>query len=317
MKYYLGIDLGGTNIAFGVADENKNLFVKHSIKTNAKRPYEEIIEDMAKTSIEFLQNNDISLENLESIGIGVPGIIDAKTKKIVMAANLGWYDVDVVSDMKKFIDTEIYIANDADAATFGELMVADNLSSMAMLTLGTGVGGGVIYDGKIFGGGDGIGFELGHLTLVPNGILCNCGNKGCVETYVSTSALIRFARENVDDKSAMHVKCEGDYDKLDGKIIFECAQKGDEKALKTLEIYGEYLAIACYNTIMTYRPDALMLGGGISVQEELLINPVRAKVAKMLEPMGSVKNTPIIRATLGNDAGILGACFLKFSGELA
>ncbi len=314
MKYYLGIDLGGTNIAYGIADETKKIFAHHSIKTNAKRPYSEIISDIAKTALDFLKGNNI--ENLESVGIGVPGIVDFKTKKIVMASNLGWYDVDIVADLKKLLNTDIFIANDADLATFGELLVADNLKSMAMLTLGTGVGGGVIYDGKIFGGGDGVGFELGHTILVANGNKCNCGNLGCMETYVSTTALIKYAKENVDSSSMMFKKCDGDIDKIDGKIVFECAKLGDEKAKKSLEIYIDYLAIACYNTIMSYRPEALMLGGGISVQEELLIEPVRQKVFKLLEPMGSIKNTPIIRATLGNDAGILGACFLKNNTEL-
>lgn len=315
MKYYLGIDVGGTNIAFGIADESKRLFAKHSIKTNPKRDFEIIIQDMAENIVNFLDTNNISMDSLQSIGIGVPGIVDFSTKKIVMAANLGWYDVDVIGELNKYINKDIYIANDADAATFGELLVSDGLEHMAMLTLGTGVGGGVIYDGKIFGGGDGIGFELGHLILQPNGLTCNCGNKGCMEMYVSTTALIRMAKENISDKSQMFAMCDGDTSKIDGKIIFSCAKNKDEDALKTLEIYGDYLALACYNTIMSYRPQALMIGGGISVQEELLIDPVRAKVAKMLSPMGDIKKTPIIRATLGNDAGILGACFLSLNSD--
>lgn len=307
MKYYLGIDLGGTNIAFGIADENRNFIAKHSIKTNAKRDYLEIVEDMAKTSLEILENNNIS--KVESIGIGVPGIVDLDTKKIVISGNLGWYDVDLVSDFKKNIDAEVYIANDADAATFGELLVSENIKSMAMLTLGTGVGSGVTYENKIFGGGDNVGFELGHLILVPNGIKCSCGNQGCTETYVSTTALIRMAKENLNENSQMYGK------DIDGKVIFECAKNKDETALKVLDMYTDYLAIVCYNTIMSYRTDALMIGGGISVQEELLINPLREKVRKLLEPMGNIQNTPILCARLGNDAGILGACFLKLNNN--
>ncbi|MFI3115353.1 MAG: ROK family protein [Clostridia bacterium] len=311
MKYYLGIDLGGTNIAYGIADETKNLIAHHSIKTHAKRPYLEIVEDIAKTALEFLENNNICHENLDSIGIGVPAII--ADNKIVYTSNLNWHNVDIIADLKKFIDKDIFIANDADLATLGELLVTDNLKSMAMLTLGTGVGGGVIYDSKIFGGGDGVGFELGHTILVPNGVKCKCGNCGCMENYVSTTALIKYAKQDIDETSLIFEKCDGDLEKIDGKIIFECAKLGDKVAQKALDTYIDYLSIACFNTIMTYRPQALMLGGGISVQEELLLKPTQQKVFKLLEPMGSIKNTPIIRATLGNDAGILGACFLKFN----
>lgn len=315
MKYYLGIDIGGTNIAFGIANENKKIIAKNSIKTNSTRHYDVIIEDMATNIIKFLESNKISLDDLVCIGIGVPGVIDKKTKIIKIASNLGWKNVDVSCDLKKYIDKDIYLTNDAEAATYGELIQAEGIKNMVMLTLGTGVGGGVIIDGEIFCGGDGVGFELGHLIHEPNGADCPCGNKGCVEMYVSASALVRFAKEKIDTSSQIFDMCNGDLTKIDGKIIFESAKNSDKHAIKTIETYIEHLAVVSFNAIMMYRPEVLMLGGGICEQKELLIDPLCKKVYKLLEPMGDIKNTKIVKASLGNDAGILGACFLKFNEE--
>lgn len=313
MKYYLGIDLGGTNVAFGLADENKKLILKHSIKTNSKRPYEEVIEDIATSILSFLKDNDISLEQIQNIGMGLPGIIDGETEILTVAPNLGWKNRDIKNDLSNLLGKSVSIANDADLAAYGELLdgCAREYNNVAMLTLGTGVGGGVVLDGHIFSGGDRSGLELGHLTLVAGGLTCACGNKGCLETYASSTALARMARENVSETSEMYTLCDGDLSKIDGKIIFTAAKNNDAAALKTLDIYLDYLAAACYTTIMAYRPDALIIGGGISVQDELLIKPLNVRTKKMLSAMGSIEKTPVIVATLGNDAGILGACFLN------
>ncbi len=311
MKYYLGIDLGGTKVAFGIANENKEIIATTSIPTDAKRPYEVVIKDIGDTAVKFLKEQNIA--DVENVGIGVPGCVNPKTKRLEFAVNLGWYDVDVTGDLGKIINKNVSMANDADLATYGELLggSAKEYNSITMLTLGTGVGGGVVQDGVLFGGGDGGSFELGHLTLVANGLECSCKNKGCLEMYTSTSSLIRYARENAIEGSKMYEMCGGDLSKIDGRIIFSCANEGDTQALKTLEIYLDYLVPACYNVIMAYRPDALVIGGGISAQHDLLIKPLNEKVQVMLERMAL--KTPIIPATLGNDAGILGACFLKQS----
>ena len=311
MKYYLGIDIGGTKIAYGICDEDKNLVAKSSIKTDL--PYEKMIEKLANCLKELVAENKISFDDVVSVGVGVPGVIDFTTNTLEMAPNLQWYNVDVVGEIKKYIDKDVFMANDADAATLGELLVGagKDLKSMTMLTLGTGVGGGVAYNGKIFGGGDGAGIEIGHITLVSNGLQCGCLNKGCMEMYVSTSALIRIMRENVTKTSKIYEFCDGDLNKIDGKMIFQAADEKDPDALKTLEIYREYLASACYTAIMAYRTDALVIGGGISIREDLLIEPIKEKVYNMLKPLGRICNTQIITAKLGNDAGILGACFLS------
>lgn len=310
MKYYLGIDVGGSKIAFGVADENKNLICKSAIKTDL--PYEQMMEKMSKSALAFVAEQGISLDDLVSVGIGLPGVVDGVTNRLVMATNLGWFDKDVVADVQQYIQKPVYIANDADSATLGELLAGagKEYRSLTMLTLGTGVGGGVIYDGKIFGGGDKGGLELGHLTLVAGGSTCSCTNQGCLEMYASTTALVRFARENAVEGSKLYELCQGDLSRMDGKIIFQAADEGDEAALQTLDTFRGYLASACYTVIMSFRTEALVIGGGISARQDMLVEPVREMVRKKLERFGNVANTPILAAKLGNDAGILGACFL-------
>ncbi|MFI3312255.1 MAG: ROK family protein [Eubacteriales bacterium] len=310
MKYYLGLDVGGSKVAYGIANENKEIIAKTAIKTNHN--YDEMVVTMAETALGFLAEQNIDLADVVSVGVGLPGVIDYHTNRLVMATNLGWFDKDVPGDMKKILGKDVFVANDADAATLGEQLAgaAKGYNSATMLTLGTGVGGGVIYNGKIFGGGDGGGLEIGHLTLVAGGLECSCTNKGCLEMYASTTALLRMAREHATSDSEIYALCGGDLSKIDGRLLFQAVDSGDEAALATLAQYQEYLVAACYTAIMAYRPEVLVIGGGISARGDLLIAPVQTRLQEKLERWGTIAKTPVVAAALGNDAGILGACFL-------
>ncbi len=314
MKYYLGIDLGGTNIATSVIDENYHFLARHSIPTLGNRPFEFVVKDMADAGREVLRKAGLTEKDIDYVGIGAPSTIEPNTQHIVFANNLGWKNADLAGEFKKYWDIPVKIANDADCAALGESLAgaAKDYDSVMMLTLGTGVGGSFIMDKKIYLGGNGYGCEPGHSTLVYNGVRCTCGRRGCLEAYASVTALIRETIEMMAmyPNSLMREMCGNDISKVDGRTAFDAAKKGDEAAIRVVENYEGYLAAGIGSLVISFRPSVVILGGGLSNEGENLLGPVRRLVHDTLYAADLIAPPAILKATLGNDAGIIGAAML-------
>ena len=312
--YRVEIDLGGTNIKVGIVDETQRILAQDSVPTNVNRPYQKVIEDMANLSSEILEKLGLSKEGLKGIGIGSPGTVDAKDGIVAYSNNFGWENIPLVAEMRKYFDCPIEISNDANCAALGEVKAgaAKDIANAVLLTLGTGVGGGVILDGKVFEGAHAGGAELGHTSLIFGGERCTCGRRGCVEAYVSASALIRDARRAAADcpESEMNRLCSGNLDAMNGKIPFDAAESGDVAAKRVVEKYIIYLGEAIANFVNIFRPDVVLLSGGVCNQGEKLTKPV-SEYIKGKCFAGEKAFIPQVRcAILGNNAGIIGAANL-------
>ena len=316
MKYYVGIDLGGTNIVAGVVDEKYNIIAKASTKTNCPRPEKEIAEDMAKMAVEAVKNADLTLDDIEWIGIGTPGIANSSTGVIEYSNNLGFKDTPMVKYITEFIgreDTPVFIENDANAAAYGEYVAgaAKGAKNAVCITLGTGVGGGIIIDGKIYAGSNFAGAEIGHTVIEVDGAQCSCGRKGCFEAYSSATGLIRMSKEAMEQfpESIMN-KMAAEKGKVTARTSFDAMRAGDKAAKDVVDKYIKYLAAGITNTINIFQPDVLCIGGGVCNEGDPLLLPVKDLVKKEVYTRNSPKNCEIVIAKLGNDAGIIGAAFL-------
>ncbi len=314
MKYYVGIDLGGTNISAGVVNENYEIIAKASIKTNCPRPAVEIAEDMAKTAIESIKKAELSLDQIEWIGIGTPGIANCATGIIEYSNNLDFTNVPMAEYIQKYIDKPVYIENDANAAAYGEFVAgaARNAVNAVCITLGTGVGGGIIIDGKIYSGSNSAGAELGHMVIEVDGPQCTCGRNGCFEVFSSATGLIRMTKEAMEkDKNSTMWKLSFDRNnKVTARTSFDAMRSGDKSAAEVVDKYIKYLSAGITNIINIFQPDILCIGGGVCNEGDPLLLPVRELVKKEVYTRNSKKNTKIVIAELGNDAGIIGAAFL-------
>lgn len=307
---YIGIDLGGTNIAAGVVSKDGKIIKTDSRPTLSERPYQEIVKDMAGLCLSLLEECKLSVSDLDGIGIGSPGTIDSANGVVVYSNNLGWDNVPISEELKKYIDVPVQIENDANAAAYGEYVInGNNVDSFVAITLGTGVGGGVIINKNIYRGFNGAGGELGHITIVHNGEHCTCGNDGCWEAYASVTALIRQTKkaieENPDSLLAREAEKEG---KVSGRTSFNAAKEGDAVAKKVVEQYIEYVADGITSIINIFQPNILVIGGGISKEGDRLLVPIKEYVKKH-SYCKAVAQTEIKIATLMNDAGIIGAAF--------
>ena len=310
---YIGIDVGGTGIQMGVVDEKGNIIAKGGIVTRTDLPFEEQIKQMADCALETLEKSGHSLIELASVGIGIPGIADPKTGVVPFCTNLGWVDVPLRETFRKYIDKPILIDNDATVAGLAESVagVSAGTDSSVFLTLGTGVGAGIVINGKVWSGFHGVGSEVGHMIMEIDGEPCSCGNRGCLERYTSATAIIRMAREAVakHPDSLIMSLCGGDPSLINAKMVFDAAREGDEQGLKVFRRYARYLGQAIATIINFFDPEVIVLGGGVSKAGKFLLDAVRAEAPKYC----LYKAMPISRielAELGPDAGIIGAAML-------
>ena len=316
MKYYIGIDLGGTNIKAGVVNEEFEIIAKATCKTNLPRPAEEICEDMAKVALEAVKNAGLEIEQIESVGIGTPGTANSDTGVIEYSNNLGFLNFHVVDLMKKFIDKPCYVENDANAAAYGEYVAgaAKGANDAVCITLGTGVGGGIIINGKIYSGFNFAGAEIGHTVIDPNGPQCTCGRHGCFEVFSSATGLVRMTKEAMfEDKDSIMWKMNEEDGKVSARTAFNAMRAGDKAGKEVVDKYIKYLACGLTHTINIFQPDILCIGGGVCNEGDPLLLPLKELVAKEIYTKNSAKNTEIVIAKLGNDAGIIGAAFLGLS----
>lgn len=312
--YRAGIDLGGTNIKAGIVDENQKIIAQTSALTGAERPAEEVIADMAGLVKQLMETLGIDESELAGIGVGSPGLVDAEAGVVRYSNNISWENVALVRELKNYFSCEIHISNDANCAALGEVKAgaAKDVSNAILLTLGTGVGGGIILNGKVFEGSNAGGAELGHISMVLGGEPCTCGRRGCVEAYASATALIRDAKRAAaaDKKSLMNQMCDGKIENMNGKIPFDAALEGDRAAKEVVENYYTYLAEAIANYVNIFRPDVVLLSGGICNQGSRLTKPVEEHLSFLCFGGDRAFVPPVRCAILGNDAGIIGAANL-------
>lgn len=315
MKYYIGIDLGGTNIVSGVVSENYEILSSISTATNLPRSAREIVRAMANISKEAVRIAGLTLDDISSIGIGVPGSANKETGVVEYANNLEFYNEPLIHLLKEYFDLPIYIDNDANVAAYGEYLAGcgRETKSLVMLTLGTGVGGGIVIDDKIYTGNNYAGGELGHMIIKFDGKECNCGRRGCLEGYASATALVEMTRGAMlqDKESKMWEVCKGKLELVEGKTVFDALVLGDKTAQIVLDAYIYYLSVGVANIINIFQPEILCIGGGISNAGDLILKPLKECVFKQVYSKNSVQQTKIMMASLNNNAGIIGAAMLR------
>lgn len=320
MKYYLGIDLGGTNIAAGVTDEQGNIINKVSRKTKANTmDFCRLVSHIADTAKEAVSIPELCTEMVSAVGMGTPSCINPSNGLLVNANNLGWKNVPLQIEMEKHFNVPVYIQNDAACAALGETVkgAAAGYDSVLMVTLGTGVGGGIILNNRIFNGCDSMGAEIGHTKLVSGGLLCTCGQKGCFEAYASAAALTEQARAAAKEfpESVMNEMCGNEFSEMNAQIPFEAAKAGDKTAAGVIERYIYYLASGLSSLTAVFRPQVIVIGGGISGQGNYLIEPLRKKLYELTFSAEQIGIPEVVCASLGNDAGIIGAAMLCTDAE--
>ena len=304
-KYAFGVDIGGTTCKIGFFDTNGTLLDKWEIKTNTENNGESILSDVAKAVDNKLAQEAISKDDVQGIGIGVPGPVDSQGV-VHRCVNLGWGVVNVAEELGNLTGLKIKVGNDANVAALGEMWQggAKGSKDVIMVTLGTGVGGGIIIDSKIIAGYHGAGGEIGHACVNHNEVRpCNCGNHGCLEQYASATGIVRVANdileESKEDSKMRHVE------KLSAKNVLDFYKEGDALAVKTMETVGDILGSTLAVFACVTDPEAIVIGGGVSKAGKPLTDCIQKYYQKYAFP--SCKSTPIILASLGNDAGIYGA----------
>lgn len=307
---YIGIDLGGTNIAGGLVHKDGSVVEIKSVPTGKERGFEAVSADILRLIKDLIK---IAPEAVEGVGIGVPGVVDKNLSMIYYCTNLGWYDQNLGESLSEELGLPVFIDNDANLAALAEVE-AGSLSeakNAVMLTLGTGIGGGVAVDGHILRGSHGLGSEIGHMIVGENFYDCNCGNNGCFETFSSATAVIKYAEKLVEDnkypESPLNAICRNEG--LSAKKVIDAAKAGDRLGNDVFDRLVRYLAIGVTNIVNIFDPEMIAFGGGVAHTGDFLIDKLSAKV----ESMAFIKDFPtakLVLAELGNDAGVIGAAML-------
>ncbi len=317
--YRIGIDLGGTNIAAGIVNENFEIICKASIPTGAERPAAEIAADMAAICHTVCDKAGIAPSEIASVGIASPGIANHDEGIIEYCCNIPSFRKFAICEAVKagFPAPHVFVENDANAAAWGEVIAgsAKGTKDSIMITLGTGVGGGIIIDGKVISGFNYAGAELGHIVIQVDGVQCGCGRKGCWEAYSSATALIRMTSEKLAECEAQGRKTVmadmvAAAGKVSGRTAFDAKRAGDEAGAEVVAMYVHYLAQGISNIINIFQPEVLSIGGGVSGEGDYLLDMLVPLVRAEVYGQGIVKGTDIRIASLGNDAGIIGGAVL-------
>ena len=310
---YIGIDIGGTNLKAGLVDEDGRLLAVKTMKIREVSDPDALTDTLVALTRELAQEGGVPMEEIASVGAGVPGVVDIRTGSIVYTCNLPLRNIPLRKLFKRRLGLHLYVENDANCAALAEYHAGAGRGSkrFVTITLGTGIGGGLVVGGKLYTGFAQSGLEVGHMIIRPNGVLCGCGNRGCWEQYGSATALIRIAQEAMerDPGSVMWELCQGDRFRVDGRIPFQAARLGDLSAKKVLHRYLEGLSIGLINLVNILQPEIICLGGGISnAEDDLLLDPLRGLV--LAGCFDKSKPPRLERASLGNDAGVVGAAML-------
>lgn len=311
--YKIGIDLGGTNIATAVVNDEYKIIGRGTLPTNTPRDAFEIAKDMAKTVEMACEDAHVDKSEIDWIGIGSPGCVNSESGIIEYANNLGFNNVPMISYIEQLTGIKTYMENDANAAAYGEFLAGagKDVSNFITITLGTGVGAGIIINDRIFSGANFFGAELGHTVISIDGASCSCGRNGCWEAYASATALINQTIAAMQrDRASKMWEIAPTLDEVNGKTAFDGWRMGDKTATAVVEKYIEYVACGIVNVINTFQPELICIGGGISKEKDNIITPIRAYVEKYRYTKYAKKQTQIMVAQLGNDAGIIGAAMI-------
>lgn len=310
--YSIGVDIGGSKIAAGVVGEDMKLVSKKSLPfPHTGDPMDSV--DVIRNLIgSLLSGNGLDMKDARAIGLAVPGSIDYDRCSVVHAYNLDYHNFPLGDIVKEsYPDTNVFVENDANAAALAEYYCGAfrGYSSGLLITIGTGIGGGLVTDGKLFIGGMKHGFEFGHATLVFGGEKCTCGHDGCIEAYCSAAALVREGRKTASEfhESALYTRVQGDLKKINAKLVMDCARSGDEQAVLLYRKYTAYLGAAVCTAIALFDPEVIAFGGGVSNDGEFLLAPIR-EYAKQYAFFR--RHAKIVAAEMHNDAGIVGAAML-------
>ena len=300
---YIGIDLGATSAKVGVVDESGRILCKSSCKTGIERGFEPIAADMAETCRRVVRESGHTLEEIVAVGVGIPGEQNRKTGLVAFCNNLGWVNVPLMERLQTALGIPVYVDNDANVAALAESAfgASKDVATSILVTLGTGIGGGIIENGRLIQGRRGIGGEIGHYIINFDGVECPCGNRGCFERYGSTGALVRRFTENVALLEKLGVPAED----VNGKVIFDHLDDADVSA--TVNSWIDSIAFGIIGLVHIFNPEMVLIGGGISREDEHFIRPLREKILNgAMEQFA--KDLEVEAAALGNNAGLLGAC---------
>ena len=313
--YKIGVDLGGTNIATGVVDDNYRIIGKSVAKTHFESSATEIVNSIASSIYTAIDAAKVKLSDIEEIGVGIPGAVDSVCGIVKYSCNLDFHETPVARLLSEKIGRTVYIENDANAAAFGEYVagVGKNAKIFVAITLGTGVGSGILINGSIFSGSNCAGAELGHVCIELNGEMCKCGNYGCWEAYASATALIRQTKYAMKryPTSKMWELCQNQLENVTGKTAFDAMRLGDEAGEIVVNTYCGYVAVGVSNIINIFQPDVVCIGGGVANEGNTLLEPV-IRIARGNDHARNLEKKTAVRiAALGNDAGIIGAAYIR------
>lgn len=310
---YAGVDIGGTNIKIGLVDGEGNIIADNSIKTNAGRPHSEILDDIVADIRRLCDNAGVDFHEVDGIGLGIPGIVDQRTGTVSYCANLGWRDIPVTHLIEVISGKHAEAANDANCAAWGEYMYGScrGMRNVILITLGTGVGSGIILDGKLFGGIATAGGEAGHMIIVKDGLQCNCGLRGCWERYASATALVEQTKAAIEAHPySLMAEIARRNGKITARTAFAALEKGDAEAKKVVDRYIDYVVTGLINLGNIFHPNAFVIGGGVSNEGAPLIAPLEDKLNAGLIASAHNPRVRVLQASLGNKAGLMGAAAL-------
>ena len=317
--YYIGVDLGGTNIAIGIVNEDFEIVKKGSTPTKPERGADAIVADMAALSRKLVEEMGITMDDIASAGVATPGTANNETGVVEYANNIPFLQYPLADKLSALLDGKpVYIENDANAAAKAEAMagVAKGAPYSVMITLGTGLGGGIVINGKVYSGFNFAGAELGHIVIEKDGRQCSCGRKGCWEAYSSATGLVNMTKDAIlaaresGRATAMEGMIGGDLDKVSARTAFNAQKAGDALGAEVVDEYISYLATGIVNIINIFQPNVLSIGGGVCNEGDNLMKPLLEKVWSETYSREGTPQTQIMIAKLGNDAGIIGAAVL-------
>ena len=309
--YYFGIDLGGTNVAAAAVDEKGNLLGKASLPT--PRGAERVADQMAAAVEAAARAARVTVSGAEAVGVGSPGAIDPENGVVDFWSTLDFEDIPLGKMMNTRLGKQVFLENDANAAALGEYVAGAGKGSrsLVLVTLGTGVGGGAVLNGRLYTGFNHAGLEVGHMVIQHNGRPCTCGRLGCFEAYCSATALIKRTRQVMqEEKDSLLWQAAGDLEHVNGRVPFDAAALGDAAAGRVVDEYIEYLACGLASLVNIFQPEVMCIGGGPSAQGERLLAPVRYILDQEDYARNNVRRTRLMGASLGNDAGLIGAALL-------
>lgn len=310
MRYYIGVDIGGMSIKAGVVNENGTIVAKKTCVTRVSEGADVIVKDIYDLCMNVTEAAGLRKEDIQAVGIGSPGTVDSKRGVITFAANLNFKKVNIVKEFRKYWSVQTVVNNDANCAALGEVKFGGDkrIKDAIFVTLGTGVGTGFIIDGKIFEGNKGEGAEGGHICIKMGGERCSCGERGCWEAYASATALMKQTKQAIEKHpESLMTELVKKYGEVNGVVPFEAYRQGDKTAEKVIKTYVKYVATGLVLLINVFRPQVVMIGGGVSNAGEDFIKMVEKQVRRHVFG-GKINTAPkVIKAKLGNDAGIVGA----------